>query len=225
MPRTVVFDVNETLLDLAALDEPFAMAFGDPAPRREWFGLVLRLALVATVTDAYRDFAQVAGAALDMTARAAEVELDEEARTRILGTVRRLPPHPEVPGALERLAGAGFRLVTLTNSPPATLAAQMEASDLGGFFERTLTVDPVRRFKPHPEVYRHAARELGIEPSGLRLVAAHHWDVTGAIRAGWRGAFVARPGMVLGALDEEPDIVGADLAEVAERIVQVDGTG
>ena len=65
-----------------------------------------------------------------------------------------------------------------------------------------------------------AASELGVEISEIRLVAAHDWDVTGALRAGCRAAFVARPGMVLGPLAERPDISGRDLREVAEQILR-----
>ncbi|MDP8958167.1 MAG: haloacid dehalogenase type II [Actinomycetota bacterium] len=219
MARAIVFDVNETLLDLGALDGPFEEAFGDARWRREWFGQVLRLALVLTVTEAYRDFSVVAGAALEMTAQVAGISLGEDRRKEILAGVRRLPPHPEVPESLDRLRSAGLRLATLTNSPPATVEAQLENSGLRGFFERSLSVDEVGRFKPHREVYHHAVRELGVQPSGMRLVAAHNWDVTGAIRAGCAAVFVARPGMVLGPLDERPDIVGGDLSEVADRIL------
>ena len=66
-----------------------------------------------------------------------------------------------------------------------------------------------------------AARELGVEAGQLCLVAAHAWDVAGALRAGCRAAFVARPGMVLDPLAPEPDVVGSDLAEIAERLVEL----
>jgi len=57
----------------------------------------------------------------------------------------------------------------------------------------------------------------------VRLVAAHAWDVAGATSAGCAAAFVARPGKVLDPLVEPPpDVVGADLAEVAERILTTD---
>jgi 2-haloacid dehalogenase len=56
----------------------------------------------------------------------------------------------------------------------------------------------------------------------VRLVAAHAWDVSGALAAGARAAFVARPGMVLSPLGAAPDIVGSDLAEVAQLIVDRD---
>ncbi len=67
-----------------------------------------------------------------------------------------------------------------------------------------------------------AARELGAVPSNLRLVAAHYWDTTGAINAGWQAAFVARPGMVLGPLDPVPDIVGSDISDVVGQILEID---
>jgi 2-haloacid dehalogenase len=83
----------------------------------------------------------------------------------------------------------------------------------------------VRRLKPHAAVYHMAARECGVEPPALRLVAAHSWDVAGALRAGCAAAFVARPGMVLDLLFGQPGIVGADLAAVAEGILAGEGPG
>jgi hypothetical protein len=68
MARVCVFDVNETLLDLTALDKPFARAFGEAGVRQFWFAQLIQSALVATVTDAYADFGTLGGAALDMMA-------------------------------------------------------------------------------------------------------------------------------------------------------------
>jgi 2-haloacid dehalogenase len=81
----------------------------------------------------------------------------------------------------------------------------------------------LRRLKPAPEPYRHAAERLGVPVGQVRLVAAHAWDVAGAARAGCATAFVARPGKVLDPLVAPPEVVGADLGEVADRIVAVDG--
>ena len=68
MARVCVFDVNETLLDLKALDEHFGRVFGDAGVRPIWFAQMIQSALVATVTDAYADFGTLGGAALDMLA-------------------------------------------------------------------------------------------------------------------------------------------------------------
>jgi 2-haloacid dehalogenase len=222
MPRVCVFDVNETLLDLSALDPHFERAFGDASARKTWFLQVLQSALVATVTDAYSEFGAVGAAALQMTAERLNVELSEEDRRKILGGMRELPPHPEVPESLDRLRDSGLRLAALTNSTQQVAEAQLENAGIADRFERILSADSVKRLKPSPAPYRFAAKSLGVEASGVRLVAAHSWDVAGAMRVGCAAAFVARPGMVLDPLAESPDVTGADLREVAEKILDVE---
>lgn len=222
MKKLIVFDVNETLLDLSALDQGFERVFGDSAVRGNWFAQVLQNSLVASITGKYEDFGKIAGAALEMTAQKQGIELDEESRKAILGGIRSLPAHPEVAAGLTQLHEAGFRLFTLTNSPPHVVEAQLQNSGLSAYFERSLSVDAVRRFKPDAEVYQMTARELGVAVDQIRLVAAHDWDVAGALLAGCAAAFIARPGKVLNPLMPVPDIVGKDLSEVAERIILVD---
>ena len=222
MARVCVFDVNETLLDLGALDPLFERAFGDAGLRRAWFSQLLQSALVATVTGAYSDFGRAGGAALEMVAEREGLDLSDEDRQRILGGMRELPPHPEVTESLERLREAGLRLATLTNSTGRVAEDQINNSGLRDYFEQLLSADDVQRLKPAPEPYRMAAESLGVEVGRIRLVAAHAWDVAGALRAGCAAAFVARPGMVLDPLVERPDVVGADLREVADRILEVE---
>jgi 2-haloacid dehalogenase len=222
MARVIVFDVNETLLDLTALDPPFERVFGRPGVRREWFAQFLQSAFVSTITDAYADFGTIGRAALDMTARRNGVELAAEERDTILAMMRQLPPHPEVPAALQRLRDAGLRLAALTNSTEAVATAQLTNAGLAPLFERILSADTARRLKPAREAYENAASELGVGVGETRLVAAHAWDIAGALRAGAEAAFVARPGMVLDPLVPAPDIIGPDLAEVADRIIEVE---
>jgi 2-haloacid dehalogenase len=105
---------------------------------------------------------------------------------------------------------------------PEVGEAQMANAGLAALFERLLSADAAGRLKPAPEVYRMAAEQLEVGIREIRLVAAHAWDVTGAMRAGCRGAFVARPGMVLDPTGETPDIVGQDLREVAAAIIATD---
>src|SRR5918996_6112445 len=193
----LVFDVNETLLDLAALDAPFERVFGEAGVRREWFQQLLQSALVSTIVGPYADFGAVGRAALSMVAERHGRQVGDAEVNEILGTVRHLPAHPEVGEALERLQRDGYRLATLTNSTVSVAEAQLTNAGLAEHFERILSADGARRLKPAAEAYRYAAAELGTDVSRLRLVAAHAWDVAGALRAGYRAAFVRRPGMVL----------------------------
>jgi 2-haloacid dehalogenase len=220
MSKILIFDVNETLLDLRALRPHFELAFGDGQVMGEWFGLMLRLSLVATVTRTYRPFAVLGKDALAMTGQKHGLDLSAATIDTILDNMLHLPPHPDVIPALTRLQNAGFRMATLTNSAPPALSAQLTHAGLTDFFERQLFVDAVQLFKPAPETYTYAADQLGVPLPKIRLVAAHDWDVTGAIRAGARAAFVARKGMVLGKTAEIPDIIGPDLLAIADQLEQ-----
>jgi len=222
MRRVIAFDVNETLLDLGALDPQFARVFGDAAARREWFNQVIELAITATASNVYFDFGVVGDAALTMVAARRNVELSPTARAGILRGMRALPPHPDARPGLERLRDAGFRLAALTNSSSDAAEAQLGHAGLRGSFEQVLSVDRVRRLKPAPEVYRMAAASLGVAAGALRLVAAHSWDVAGALRAGCAAGFVSRPGKVLDPLAPRPDVVGPDLEAVAAGIIAVE---
>ena len=219
MPSTIVFDMNETLLDLSTLDAPFEEIFGDAEVRRQWFAQVLQSALVSNVLKAYSDFGVIGATALDLVGQRHGVKIGEIARDRIMGTMRSLPPHPEVPDALERLKSEGIRLAALTNSSPTMVGSQIAAAGIEKYFDEVLTVEAVRMFKPAREVYDMAAEALDEPPGDLWMVAAHNWDTTGAIDAGWQAAFIARPGMVIGQLDHAPHIIGADLSEVADLLI------
>ena len=221
--RIRVFDVNETLLDVGALAPQFERIFGDGAVVQDWFTNVVLYSQTLTIAGPYTDFGSIARACLDMTAQARGVILQAAERDGILRGLVSLPAHDDVRPSLERLKAAGFRLVTLTNSSPAAVEQQLANAGIRQFFERALSVDAVRKFKPSEEVYGIVARELAVPPAQLRLVAAHAWDVLGAMRAGYAAAFVARRGKALFPLAARPDIVAADLNQVSSEIVRIDG--
>lgn len=220
MVGVLVFDVNETLLDLRALDPHFERVFGDAAVRRQWFGLVLRNALSLTIIGDHTDFVSVGGASLRMVAEQHGVALTSDDISAVASTMTSLPAHPDVSPNLARLADVGFRIAALTNSPQEAAEGQLEAAGIDGFFERIMSVTPVGKFKPAAEVYRMAARALEIEPSSMTMVAAHDWDVAGAMGVGCRGAYIMRPGMVRNPLFPEPDISGPDFDRVTDLLVQ-----
>jgi 2-haloalkanoic acid dehalogenase type II len=79
---------------------------------------------------------------------------------------------PDVPAGLDDLRAAGFRAVVLTNSARATGEYTLQRAGVLKKFERVLSVEMMQCYKPLPQVYHFAARELGIEPRDLMMVAA-----------------------------------------------------
>ena len=221
MAKVLVFDVNETLLDLDVLRGPFARTFGDAAPMGEWFARLLHGSLVATLTDSYEDFASIGRRALDAVAARRGQQLGASERDAIVGSMLELPAHPEVPDALFLLRSAGFPLATLTNSSPESARAQLEHAGIADLLDQVLSVEEVRRYKPAPEPYHMAAERFGVEPPDVRMVTAHDWDVWGAMRAGCAAAYVARTAVPF-VLGRPPDVTGPDLAVVADAILGVD---
>ncbi|TAM05828.1 MAG: haloacid dehalogenase type II [Paraburkholderia sp.] len=220
--RVLVFDVNETLLDIEVLHPFFARRFGEARVIRQWFAELILYSEALTLSGGYTDFGSLSVAVLRMIGVIRHVELTQDDIDEFIATIRALPPHREVPGALERLANAGFRMVTLTNSAGDAGKAALDQAGLSRYFEKSFSVEEVRQYKPAREVYMHVSRALNTEPQHLRLIAAHTWDTLGAMTAGYAGALVTRPGNAPLSIGPQPDIVAPDLDEVASRIIATD---
>ncbi len=219
-PKVIIFDVNETLLDLAPLRASVGEALqGDEQFLPLWFSTMLHYSLVETLTGEYHDFGEIGTAALIMVASAQGIELDPEvARQAIAGTITKLPAHSDVVPALKSLTARGVRLVSLTNSSNAGVAAQFEFAGITALFERRFSVEDVRVYKPDPRTYRMVLEQLGVKPEEALMVAAHAWDLAGAKAVGLQTAFVRRPGAVLYPLAARPDYVVENLKELVAQL-------
>lgn len=222
MPRVIVFDLLGTLLDLQAMDTHFERFFDNAAVRKEWFAQTTQLSMAAVITNSYEDFGVQSDTGLEMTARHYKVSMLGEEKNLILGTLRKLRAFPDVAQNLQRLREAGLKLAVLTNSTLPTAESQLNFAGLRDHFEHVVSTDEIRCFKPAPEVYQLAADRLGVEPGQIRLVSAHDWDVSGALRAGCAAAFLARPGQIMNPFGPQPDVRGADLSEVTEKVLAVE---
>ena len=219
MTKVIAFDVNETLLDLSALDASFEEVLGSAALRGQWFAQMLQLSFVGGLSGEYVDFSAAQHAALLMLAERNGRTITRAEATDMVNRMSSLPAHPEVAGALARLRETSLKVVALTNSVQSVAEAQLANAGIRGFFDDVMSADAVKRLKPAPEPYQAVARAFDVDTADVRLVAAHSWDVSGALAAGCRAAFVARPGMVISPIGRQPDIVGADIAEVVEQIL------
>jgi 2-haloacid dehalogenase len=222
MTKVIAFDVNETLLDLRALDTAFEALLGASAFRGQWFAQMLQLAFVGGLIGSYVDFRQAQEAALSMIAQRVGRVVTPSDVTAMVDRMNTLPPHPEVSRALHELRKSPVRVVALVNSLHAVGEAQLTNAGIREFFDDVISADEVRALKPSPQPYQLVADRCGVPIGEVRLVAAHSWDVSGALAAGARAAFVARPGMVLSPIGPQPDIVAADLFDVVAEIIRRD---
>jgi 2-haloacid dehalogenase len=218
-PELVVFDVNETLLDLTPLRIDFEDVFGTAEPLGEWFARLLHGSLVSNHLGDYRAFGVIGVEALLQVAERHGVDLDEATATEVVTRLAILPAHLDVIPALERLLDAGFRTAALTNSSTKAANVQIENAGLHTFIQRVVSVEEVGRFKPDPSTYRHAAQVMDVQIGNSMLVSAHDWDVVGALQAGAGAAFIRRPRLMWSLPRPVPDLTGTDLTKIADQLI------
>ncbi|SFN86241.1 haloacid dehalogenase type II [Salegentibacter flavus] len=221
-PEILFFDVNETLLDLRLLKESVGNTLNGKSELVSlWFTTMLQYSLVETVGNQYKDFGEIGAATLMMVAANNHIKLSREKAKKAISPITSLPPHPEVRDALAKLKDDGYRLVSLTNSSNAAVEKQFTNAGLLGFFEEWLSIQDIGKYKPHADVYNWAARKLGVKPEEAMLIAAHGWDVAGALWAGWRAAFVSRPGQQQYPLAPSPEIVAPELKAISDKLIAI----
>ncbi|MBU2928761.1 haloacid dehalogenase type II [Winogradskyella psychrotolerans] len=220
-PKVLFFDVNETLLDLTKMKKQVGKALnGREDLLSLWFTTMLQYSLVTTASGHYEHFGHIGAAALQMVVANNGISISEdEARDVIVNSLRGLPAHPEVKVALTQLKAEGYTLVSFTNSSNAGVKQQFESAGLTSFFDERLSIEDVGKFKPFTDAYAWAARKLNTKPEDCMLIAAHGWDVAGAMWAGWRAAFISRPGQQLFPLAPKTEIIESDLQKVADILV------
>ncbi|MGH3296084.1 MAG: haloacid dehalogenase type II [Trebonia sp.] len=217
----IVFDVNETLLDLDALRPFFDRVFNDPAAMRLWFAGLITYSEALTLAGVYVPFTDISGAVLRMLAATRGLTISYADAAELTDRFATMPPHPEVPAALRLLRDHGFRLFTLTDNTLAISGRQLEHGGVIDLFERRFSVDEtVRRHKPAQEAYHWVAEALGVDPGGICLIASHVWDTIGAAAAGWQTALILREGNAPLDVGPQPDIIGQDLDAVAKQLIK-----
>jgi 2-haloacid dehalogenase len=223
-PDVLIFDVNETLIDIEAIAPLFERLFGDRRVLREWFGQLVMYSMTLTLSGLYKDFWALGGGVLQMVGAVHGKSITAGDVEALKGAMRSMPAHSDVEEGLRALKDAGFRMVTLTNSPPSPGSkSPLENAGLDRFFERQFSVQAARSFKPAQLVYHMVAQELDVPPAACCLVASHVWDTIGAQSAGMAGALLTRPGNapLLVAGLPQPNVVAPNLPDLANEMIRM----
>jgi 2-haloacid dehalogenase len=221
----IVFDVNETLLDLRTMEPTFARIFDDKDAMRLWFANFILYSSALTVAGCYVPFTDIGAAVMKMLADTRGITIGERDKTELTERFSTMPPYAEVPAALRKLHAAGFRLFTLTDNLLEVQTRQLTHGGIVDLFERRFSADGVKHHKPSRQAYAYVERELGAKPSQFCLIACHTWDTLGAVAAGWEAALIRRVGNDLLGVGPQPQIVGNDLNDVADQLIARHGAG
>ena len=215
----IVFDVNETLLDLGTMEPTFQRIFGDKSAMRLWFANLILYSAALTVAGVYVPFTDIGAAVMKMLADTRGIRINDNDKKELTDKFSTMPPHPEVPAALRKLRDAGFRLFCLTDNLLDVQTRQLTQGGIVDQFERRFSADGVKHHKPSRQAYAYVERELGVTPSQLCMIACHTWDTLGAVAAGWQAALIKRVGNDVLGVGPQPHIVGDDLNHVADQLI------
>jgi 2-haloacid dehalogenase len=168
--------------------------------------------------ERYADFLRVTRDSLEFAARSLGLALTAESRTAFMQVYLELEAWPDARPALLALAEAGLRLAFLSNMTTEMLDNGIERAGLRGLFDRVLSTDRVKSFKPAPRAYALAPDALGLPTESILFVASAGWDATGSKWFGFPTYWVNRGAAPREELDGEPDGIGRDLNDLVEFV-------
>jgi 2-haloacid dehalogenase len=217
-PEIIIFDVNETLLNLFPLKEEINAALENEMGFEVWFPKLLHYSLVETTTGNYKNFTEIAAATFKMTAGKFDKSFTNSEIKNILSEITKLPPYPDVKPGLQQLKNSGYKLIAFSNGKPDVLKSQLEFAEIDSFFDGIHSVEEIEKYKPHPNSYQYILDKYETKAKNALMVAAHAWDILGAKRANLKTCFIERPGKSFYHLAKKPEITVSGIDEIAENL-------
>ena len=225
--NTLCFDIFGTVLDLTgSLEGPtgrFLEELGSDLTGAEFYPQWRARQRIEQFQDSlimlgHSGYLETCRRALAYALRANGIEFEPEQVERFMSVWQDLSPYPDSLEGLGRLSGK-YRLVALSNGEPGYLS-HLARNRIRFDFDRIISVNEAGAFKPHPSVYRTAARLLDAEPGEVMMVAAHSFDIMGARACGFRGAYVNRYNLPYEDTDQyTPDIEVEDFNHLADVLL------
>ena len=215
-PNVVLFDVLETLIDLDPLAARLEKVGQSASLLEPWFLRFQRDAMALTLAGDAAPFEAVAKEALRTETKYTLSEFDVEYVVEGFAT---LPTFDDAAPALKKLSDAGTSIGCLTVNSPEKTRRFLEGAGLSNYVDQVITAQEAGVWKPHPEIYRFAAKRLDTPIDRLALVAVHAWDCHGAKRAGALSGWCARLEREPGDVFQAADVSGSSLVEVADKLL------
>jgi 2-haloacid dehalogenase len=217
-PSVILLDVYETLLDMSDVEVKVNHLTDSIRGYTLWFELFMQYCFVDNCTGQFNDFASIARATLQMTAKKLGTSINDDDVDELLEMLKHLPVHDGVQEGLSLLSNGGYRIAALTNSPQKIVLNRMERTGLISYFETVLSSEQIKKYKPCTEVYEWAGKELEVSSKGMLLVSAHEWDIAGGANAGMQTVYMKKGKQVLYPLAPKPDFICKNLSDLPDQL-------
>lgn len=216
-PGTITFDMIGTCFSLAKPRQRLT-ELGAPANALElWFAQTLRDAFSLSHAGGYQPLKQMLEAELPRTLAQLGVETDSAQRSQVVSAFAELDLQPDALDTFEQLVNADWRLVALTNGSLDSTRKLLSRSDALQYFTEVHSCDEIQIIKPHPKVYALVQQN---DSDATWMIAAHAWDIAGAVRASLKTAFITSGEGSYLSTYPDPTITAPSLAAAAAQILK-----
>ncbi|MGI9478846.1 MAG: haloacid dehalogenase type II [Hyphomicrobiaceae bacterium] len=170
-------------------------------------------------TPPHRTFRDVAGTGLEMAMKELGLSYEQSDIEILTSSISRMPPFPEVPGALGDLKSMGFKLCIISNTDDDIIAGNV--AQLGGHIDRVVSAEQAQAYKPSRKTFEFAHKALGVTQDKIvHICASPHLDLAAAREMGFRCVWIDRgtgrkplpdyaPNETLPTLDRVPELFQA----------------
>jgi 2-haloacid dehalogenase len=218
LPSHITFDCYDTLVDFA-IDSTTREILGSRADlidTDDLLAVFARLRVEEEADPVYRPYREVLARSLARAMEQFGLAYRDADGAALVASVPTFGPFREVRSVLDRLRGR-YRIAILSNSDDDLIAGNVR--NIGVAFDRVITAQQARAYKPSPVIFRYALEELRCTVDQVLHVAQDfRGDIVPAGQLGWARVWVNRfgkPGDPADAPDHElpdlsrlPDLLG-----------------
>ncbi|WP_417897730.1 haloacid dehalogenase type II [Bacillus haimaensis] len=214
--KAYVFDVYGTLFDVHSVKEKCEELFPEKGESISliWRKKQLEYFFMRQLMGDYEDFQKITKDALGYTLEEHHEEWSSHIEQTLISAYSHLTLYPEVVGVLKKLSKN--KIAIFSNGTPDMLDSLITNAGLTPHFDRIISVDEIKQYKPTPASYRYALKQLGVAREEVLFISSNGWDISGAKNFGFQTAWINRAKLPEEKFNLSPDRIYSDLNGITE---------
>ena len=202
--KVIIFDAYGTLFDVNSAAEKCKNKIGEKWEpfANYWRTTQLEYTWLRSLMGRHQDFWKVTEQSLDKSMKV--FQIDTSMKDELLDLYKVLSTFPEVKETLKKLKEKNYKLAILSNGTPSLLKELVSSNNLESIFDDVLSIEEVKIYKPHPNVYNIPIKKYQIEENQFAYLSSNTWDVSAAGNFGFNAVWVNRNKNIFDNLDYKP---------------------
>ena len=202
--KVIIFDAYGTLFDVNSAAEKCKNKIGEKWEpfANYWRTTQLEYTWLRSLMGRHQDFWKVTEQSLEKSMKI--FKINSTMKDELLDLYKVLSTFPEVKETLKKLKEKNYKLSILSNGTPSLLKELVSSNNLESIFDDVLSIEEVKIYKPHPNVYNIPIKKYQIEKNQFAYLSSNTWDVSAAGNFGFNAVWVNRNKNIFDNLDYKP---------------------